>query len=228
MEQVYQAFALRPGLWRIEEGGVRMFLFEGAEEALLVDTGFGTGDLPAFVKTLTDKPLRVVNTHADRDHVGCNGAFPAAYMHPAEMDRYASQNQSTVPLPLWEGEVIEAGAYKLEAVLIPGHTPGSIALLDRAHRFLISGDSVQKGSIFMFGPGRNLPAYIVSMEKLKALSGTFDEVYPSHGPLEVTADILPSLIEAARLLKAGKLEGKDPERDLPCKLYSHAGCHFLY
>ena len=42
MEQGYQVRELQPGLWAIEDGHVRMFLLEGSEKALLLDTGFGT------------------------------------------------------------------------------------------------------------------------------------------------------------------------------------------
>lgn len=33
--------------------------------------------------------------------------------------------------PLWEGTVIDLGFWKFEVILTPGHTPGSIMLLDR-------------------------------------------------------------------------------------------------
>ena len=55
---VYQSQLLEPGFWAIEENGVRCFLVEGKEEAMLVDTGFGTGDLKAFVQTLTSLPVK--------------------------------------------------------------------------------------------------------------------------------------------------------------------------
>ncbi len=48
--------------------------------------------------------------------------------------------------------MIDLGAMKFEALLIPGHTPGSIALLDRENRLLIGGDSVQRGTVLMVGP----------------------------------------------------------------------------
>ena len=52
MQTVYEARRLCDGLTAIEDGGVRCFLVEGTERAMLVDTGFGKGDLRAFVKTL--------------------------------------------------------------------------------------------------------------------------------------------------------------------------------
>lgn len=43
--------------------------------------------------------------------------------------------------------------YHFEVVLIPGHTPGSIALWEKEKRFLISGDSVTNATTFLFGRG---------------------------------------------------------------------------
>ena len=48
--------------------GVCMTLIEGETDAMLVDTGYGTEDVAAFVRTLTDKPLTVLLTHHHHDH----------------------------------------------------------------------------------------------------------------------------------------------------------------
>ncbi len=53
------------GVWTISDNGSdNMYLVEGGEKALLIDTGLGVARLSAFVKTLTAKPVIVVNTHA--------------------------------------------------------------------------------------------------------------------------------------------------------------------
>ena len=71
-ENIYTTLEIDKGFWRIEDGGVRSFFIEGIDKAMLVDTGFGHGDLKAFVEALTSNPIFVVNTHTDGDHVGCN------------------------------------------------------------------------------------------------------------------------------------------------------------
>lgn len=229
-QSAYQIVEISKGFWRFEENGVRAFLIAGTEKAMLVDTGFGTGDIREVVTSLTDLPLQLVNTHTDRDHIGCNGLFDEAWMHPAEYDRYHQKDGPKLTArPLWEGDEIQLGGRTFEVVLIPGHTPGSIALLDAAHRLLIGGDSVQTGAIFMFGPGRNLPAYIESMKKLDAMRARFDLVYPSHGEVPVSADILPGLIEGAQRLLRGELSGSKPDRPgLEALLYDVGVAKFLY
>ena len=62
-----------------------IWLVEGREKALLVDTGLGVGDLRGEVEALTDKPVIVANTHGHGDHSGGNYAFDRVYMHPAAL-----------------------------------------------------------------------------------------------------------------------------------------------
>lgn len=104
-EQVYQVFHLPDGTIQIEEGGVRSFLVPGREKALLIDTGYGTGDLQTLCASLTHLPLTLVNTHADRDHVGCNGQFDEAFMHPGDFPRAMRSLPEGYPLrPVREGD----------------------------------------------------------------------------------------------------------------------------
>lgn len=224
----YAISKLFENFYVIEEGGVRSFLIAGPDNALLIDTGFGKGDLKAEVESLTSVPVTVVQTHADGDHTGCTRLFTDVLMHPSEMDYFAARGGGLPQVrPVWEGEVLRAGGYALRVVLIPGHTPGSIALLEEERRFLISGDSVQAGAAFLFGPGRNLDAYRASLKKLQDLRCAFDTVLPSHGPLPIPSDILDDLEEGMAAYCAGLLEGSDPGRNLSCKLYSFKRARFL-
>ena len=224
----YEVIQIDEKSWRIEENGVRSFFFTGTEKALLVDTGFGSGNIHEIVEELTDLPIMLVNTHADRDHIGCNKLFDKAYMHPSEFDRYhQAVGRECAVEPIWE-QKIDIGGRCFEVILSPGHTPGSIVLLDSENKILVGGDSVQTGAIFMFGPGRNIDAYICSMKELSVLRDSFDTVYPSHGPFPVDANIIDELIASAELVRDGKITGKKPPHDLPADLYEIGRVKFLY
>ena len=228
---VYSAVKIADGFYAIEENMVRVFLFEGEDEALLIDAGFGTGDLKAFVATLTDKPVRrVLLTHADIDHTGSCHQFEEVWMHPSEYARFKVKDGEPAPImhPLWEGDEIKIGAYTLRVLHIPGHTPGSVVYLDSAHRFLIGGDSVQTGSIFMFGEGRDMRAFVCSMEKLQRYADAFDTVYASHSELRVTENLLPHLRQGALDVIAGKIPDQPPGRELPCRLFDCGKVRFFY
>ncbi|MDE6743820.1 MAG: MBL fold metallo-hydrolase [Lachnospiraceae bacterium] len=218
--------------WIFQEDGVRSFLFEGKERAMLIDTGFGTLQIREMAAGLTDLPVFLVNTHTDKDHTGCNRDFKHVYMHPAEMDHY----QNSLPegcsmeyvLPLWEGDVIDLGYWKFEVILTSGHTPGSIMLLEREKRMLISGDTIQDGDIFMFGAGRNMQAFQHSLKKMIAMEDAFDSIWPSHGNYPLTADIIPGILKGAQDMVAGKLQGQEPPWPMPCKRYVCDMAAFLY
>ena len=228
----YEVIKIAENSWRIEDTMVRCFLFTGTQYALLVDTGFGNGDLKSVVSELIgDLSLILVNTHADGDHIGGNSQFLEAHMHPSEFARYAASEGKTAVAPLWDGVTIDLGGREFMALLIPGHTPGSIALLDEENKILIGGDTISSTAIFMFGEGRSLDAYIASLEQLDALRGdgeVFNTVYPSHGEFPVSADIISGLLAGARRLKAGELEGGEPPFPVPAKLYDVGVAGFLY
>ncbi len=218
--------------WIIEENGVRSFLFEGDRRAMLIDTGFGTLQIRKLVAEQTNLPVFLVNTHTDKDHTGCNRDFKPVYMHPSEMDHYKNALPEGCRMedvhPLWEGDIIDLGFWQFEVILTPGHTPGSIMLLERKKRMLISGDSIQDGDIFMFGAGRNMQAFQSSLQKVSAMTDTFDSIWPSHGSYPLTADIIPGILQGAQDMLAGKLLGQEPPRPMPCKKYVCDAACFLY
>ena len=103
------------------------------------------------------------------------------------------------------------GGRVLRVIDIPGHTPGSIAILDEQNRVLISGDTVSDSHIFMFGPMRDLNTFIRSLEHLSEYEDQFDEIYPMHGSFPVSPDLIGKLKEGAEQVRAGKAEGKEVE-----------------
>lgn len=232
----YSINEIMPGIFAIDEGGVCSFLIPGKEEALLIDSGFGRGDLLAQVREITELPVYLVHTHTDGDHTGCDAQFDRIALHPAEFGHYthnlAESGKNPVEMiarseAVLEGRMLEYGEYRFEIILIPGHTPGSIALLDREKRVLIGGDSIQEGAVFMFGFGRDMTAYLDSMKKLENMRGMFDKVIASHGKTVIGSDILPDIIEGAQAYLDGKIEGTQPPFDMPCKLFTFKRAKFL-
>ena len=194
--------------WRIEEDGhVRFFLLTGTKEALLIDSGMQTHNAREIAEGLTSLPLKLLNTHADRDHVGSNGEFSTFYMHPAEASNYYNTQKLTGDFtPIEEGDRLDLGERPLEILSLPGHTPGSIAVLDVRGRALFCGDPIQDGTIFLFGVQRELHAYRKSLKKLDRWRDRFDLLYPSHGSCPVKPELIDRLYEASGALLEGKTE----------------------
>ena len=195
--------------WAIEDRGVRIFVLEGTERAMVVDTGMTGLDIRTLAGGLTHLPLFLVNTHADMDHVAGNGVFDSFYMHPAEAAVYHHGPICTGKIiPVYEGTVFDLGNRPVKVLHIPGHTPGSISLLDVGHRSLIGGDPIQEdGGIYMFGPYRDMEAYVLGLEHVWEFEAEYDSIYPSHAKMPVNKNIIPKLIEGAKAILAGTVEG---------------------
>ena len=207
----YEIIKISDRTWRIEDGGVRIFLLAGEDKALMIDSGMTLPNAAEIVRELTDLPVELLNTHADRDHISGNQAFESFYMSPAEDSTYRSAGGRGTIMPVVQGDTIDLGGRVLEIVDLPGHTPGSIAVLDPECRALISGDPIQDGRIFMFGKYRNMSSYVESLKALSAFDGRYSEIWPSHGSFPVAPSIIPELLEAAEKIVTGKAEGKKVE-----------------
>ena len=208
--------------YRFEDEGVRFFLFCGTERAALIDTGMNTPDAKRMAEELTDLPLILINTHADPDHISGNSAFKEFYMHPAEEENYREHGGKGKILPIREGDAIDLGGRSLLIIDIPGHTPGSIAILDEKNRVLVSGDTVQDGNIFMFGARRDMDLFIESLRHLKGYAGRYDEIYPMHGSFPVRAGLIDQLISGASEIRNGKVSGST------VNLFGKDVCYYKY
>lgn len=198
--------------WRIEDKGVRFFLLAGTERALLIDSGMTIHNARDIAATLTDLPIVLLNTHADMDHIGSNAQFDSFYMHPAEAANYRRWGGTGEIIPIAEGDTLDLGGRPLRIIHLPGHTPGSVAVLDVQNRTLISGDPIQEhGRIFMFGSHRDMHAYIDSLAHLEEYGGEFDELWPSHADLPIGKEAIGKLREGALAVLAGKVEGRREE-----------------
>jgi len=163
-----------------EFGADIIYLAEGRERAMLVDTGAGLGRLKDTVEALTDKPVFVVNTHGHVDHALGDYEFDEVYLNekdewmiePPYMtdERWQRFVRRQMKEPAYtgpdfdgrgvrlkkpsgkitEGMCFDLGDRKFEAIGISGHTPGSMVFLDSKNRILISGDSVVSTPILIF------------------------------------------------------------------------------
>lgn len=166
--------------WCINEFGMdSMFLLEGDEKALLIDTGTCVFDIPSFIRKFTEKPLIVALTHGHVDHAGGISWFEEVYLHPddfqmaREVDAesrkgytrsmlassdglYALSEEDVVNgpyetrfLPLVEGDVISLGNRDVVVYETPGHTIGSISFLDVKERILFTGDACNGNTLLV-------------------------------------------------------------------------------
>jgi hydroxyacylglutathione hydrolase len=170
-------------VWRIEDAGmVSEYLINGEDRSLLIDCGWGIGDLSKTVAGLTSLPLDIVNTHGHRDHTSGNYLFgemvrineadvpllkksydPAARSEtlrrfPKETwpPGFNAEAWIHAPLPRYEtftGPLsFDLGGRTVDVIETPGHTPGSLCLYDRKDKLLFAGDNIQAGNVLMMMP----------------------------------------------------------------------------
>ncbi len=212
--------------WRFEDRGVRFFLLLGTERALLLDTGMNAPDAKDIARGLTDLPLLLMNTHGDPDHISGNWAFPEFFMSPAEEENYRSFGGKGQILPVRDGDRLDLGGRMLLILDNPGHTPGSIAVLDERKRVLYGGDAIQDGTVFLFGKYRNVPRYARSLARLTDFADRYDVVYPCHGSFPVYPDLIPKLLDGIGAVMQGKAEGTPTDvrgRKVMLYKYPYAG-----
>ena len=219
-------------------GEVRFFLLAGKEKALLIDSGVdlkGVKDIAAGILQESGlypdgiPTIELINTHGDGDHCCGNREFDWFYMHEADWGLYQRQFGEGADIrPVKDGEILDLGERPLEIIEIPGHTYGSIAILDIDRRALFSGDSVQTGDIFMFGNHRNLDDYPASMIKLQDMEERFDVVYASHADLKVEPDHIGECFDACESMMHGEVEPREEERHgTKIHAYDCGVCTFL-
>jgi glyoxylase-like metal-dependent hydrolase (beta-lactamase superfamily II) len=81
---------------------------------------------------------------------------------------------------LQEGDVIDLGDRAFEVIHTPGHSPGGIALFEKATGILFSGDIVYNGELIEGRTAQDQADYIRSMERLLTLPVTI--VHGGHFP----------------------------------------------
>lgn len=203
--------------------GELCWLVCGSERAALIDTGCGGKGLRELVKSLTSLSVQVLLTHGHRDHIGGSGQFGEAWLHPADLplvehasdplrraqfvqgkdpELFSALSPDTFPsakpvtyYPLTEGDLFELGGTTLEVVETPGHTPGSVCFLDRKHRVIYSGDICTRRTLMMLPESQPLSVLRSTLEKLLALSNSFDVQLIGHDPSIPGERVLSNLLE---------------------------------
>lgn len=226
MEIGYTVKQLDEHTWQIEETnhrlGVYCYLLEGENRAILIDSGLGNIDLGGIVAGLTEKPVAVVNTHSHGDHIAGNADFAERYIAKEDLEGYARDASGKGPGPLPrpvpleitgidDGHVFDLGGRTLRVYLTPGHSNGSICILDVERRQLFTGDTCGRGEVLAFAAQHGLPGYRRSMQRILDLGSEYDLTWPAHGETPIGKDVLLRLTKLADDILAGKIEEKSFE-----------------
>lgn len=208
-------------IWLLDEKGETSgYVVTGTEKALVIDTMNGTEDVKAVVRTITDLPLMLVNTHSHPDHIGGNHFFESCYMHPDDVEFVkmftAPEIYASFPEinPIKEGDIIDLGGLHVEIYDLPGHTPGSICLLLVEDRVLFTGDAINRHLWMQLDGCIPLSEYIVKLERLDALKERADRILHGHTRKFDSISLLSELENGIKELvnqQGTEITDKDPD-----------------
>lgn len=172
-----------------------------------------TDTLRAFIEKITDKPLICLVAHGHPDHAGAAALFDEVYMnrrdepllpvslsyerrmgdvfgrpgydaefyehckkHIVDGSNFTYQNME-------DGDTFDLGGTVLEVIAIPGHTQGSVALLNRAENYIYISDAVGARTALVTLPKEKrvgLTAYRDGLRRLLGVMNSDTQLYYGH------------------------------------------------
>lgn len=96
-----------------------------------------------------------------------------------DMAAYGTRD-SVVTAIVEEGDVVDIGNRHFEVLHLPGHSPGSIGLWEKATGTLFSGDALYDGPLLDEIDGADIPTYVRTMKRLRELP--VEIVHAGHDP----------------------------------------------
>ncbi len=182
-------------------------------ELILIDPGSQIPEIEEVIKKISFDKMYIVNTHAHLDHVYGVEHFKKKYdanfyLHKNELPildvmisasmRFGLEEFSDPVIPkvdffIKDEEELEIAGLAFKAILVPGHSPGSLCFYFQAQKnsednmeqdIVVSGDTVFAGSIGRVDltGGTNMDDLVGNIKKrLMCLPGE-TILLPGHGP----------------------------------------------
>ncbi len=181
-----------------------IYLIIGSEKVALIDTGTGF-EVKKTISSLNDllsgrKLDYVILTHRHFDHVGGLAAIidefhPEIYAGKEDAiplrngdsestlgTKFGGSIRRTDVIDFSDGDELDIGGHVLHAIDTPGHTIGSISVLDTVTGDLFSGDTVFVDGVGNYshptGSGKMLIDSLIKLDKMDIRG-----LYPGHGPI---------------------------------------------
>lgn len=124
--------------------------------------------------------------------------MPELLSYVSEEDFYNSSLEGIKVSFVRDKEIIDLGEKQIQVIHIPGHSYGSIALLDLGKRRLFTGDMVLDYNIYYFLSSDEQASFHTahcSWRKLKAMGDQYDGIFPAHGIRPIDISYIDDLIE---------------------------------
>jgi glyoxylase-like metal-dependent hydrolase (beta-lactamase superfamily II) len=176
------------------------YLILGHDRALLFDAGSGTRNIAPVVASLTRLPVTLLVSHLHFDHLA--GVKAVSDIALVDLPETRADNHDGMFSPtryeflgledgletprfrvshwLVPDSVIDLGGRRLTLLSTPGHTPSSVALLDRDRNQLFAGDFMYPTELYAFFPGADVGAYLATATRLLTIVPQTATIWTAH------------------------------------------------
>ena len=210
-EPYFRSWEIAPKTWRILSDGDFSYLLDGEDgDALLIDSGYGAGNIRAYCEQLVGHPVRrIANTHHHFDHTANNGYFDLAYMaeETVPLATQPFRSFAGIEFPnnypkqvVGDGDIIPLKGRDLTVIKMPDHAVGSIVMLDKTCRLLFVGDEL--GMPFGKPLHGTVENWLRLLEKLLPFRRDYDGVWGGNGC--AVPDVAEGQAENCRRILAGE------------------------
>ncbi len=224
-----EVIQLNDRVWQFHEKNefspVDAYLVCGDNKAVMIDGLCNAAGVYEKAREITELPMFMILTHGHGDHAGVGtDEFMAAgcdiYLQKEDL-WMLKEDKSGVDLSkikdITEGQVFDLGGLCLEVILVPGHTAGSIVLLDRENQLVYTGDTIGAGVYWMWlEESTTLREYEVQLVRLLDVAKKYPElvIYPGH--IHQSKNILSTyyiedVLYITRQIISGNMVGQDVE-----------------
>ena len=238
-------------IYRITMPYVCSYLIVGAKKAVLLDTGWGYGDIKAVAESITNLPITLILTHGHPDHLGSAVQFDEAYLNEKDIEMSVSQSQTdlrrklmlqyvgqdfeenpdlwqeprTEPYTLLTEETtFDIGGLTILPFDLPGHSMGSMVFILPEERIAIFGDAISHPTLIVFENSSSMEEHYKAMVALNEHSHLFDRVLVQHNTYELDKRVLENNTQLAKAI----VEGTDEKVPASRRAQSMSKDHMIY
>ena len=243
-------------LYQIKDAlGSLISVIIGKDKALVLDTGYGIGNIYEEVRKITNLPLLIIDSHGHMDHTGGNYLFKEVYIHSQDLalvkkhnslkwrmrNIESAKNAKVLPdnfneedyLEKREGNLLflddiknfDLGGKTLEVIHTPGHTAGSISLYCKEKKIMITSDAICQYVWLFLEESTSVREYISSVEKV--LEYDFDYFLVGHGARLIEKDVMKEYLACALSLDLSKAKKVTFKNFEECDSYEYS-TDYLY
>lgn len=140
--------------------------------------------------------------------------FDERHLFGVELPEYLDAETHEIPPTepsgfLVDGDRIDLGDREFLVLHTPGHSQGSVTLIDEQYRLMFTGDAIYRGPMLCNFSGTDPVAYRSTLRRLAEAAALVDVVYPGHLDAPIDPAELPAMAHFYERIWSGEVAPDD-------------------